>query len=307
MDSRLIKEIALRTGFSACGIARAHRLGAARARFQESLDRGFQADMHYLERDIDKRFDPQELLPGCQSVVVVTYNYLVDALPASDRYRTARYTWIEDYHVLVKRLLEDVVAQIQRVGECRCRITVDSSCISEKNWAVEAGVGCYGKNGLIHNDSGSYFVLGAILSDATFDFYDSPLESDCGECRLCIEKCPAKALETPFRVDARKCFSYHLNENKNPDNEVLEKAPLIFGCDVCQDVCPKNKKIFSNKENISKISLFLRLQNQGFENLRNEEFKTYFGNTAIARRKYERLYRAIQTKMSHRSDESTWT
>lgn len=296
MDSQWIKDIAHSVGFSACGIASARKLTKAEELFRRSLELGYQADMHFLERDIEKRFDPQELLPGCRSVIVVTYNYLCDVEPASDRYRTARYTWIEDYHTLVKRMLEEMVAEMQRVGECQCRVTVDSSCISEKNWAVEAGVACYGKNGLVHNDHGSFFVIGTILSDVTFDSYDFPLESDCGECRFCVEKCPAKALDTPYRVDARRCFAYHTVENKNPDTEIIEEAPLLFGCDVCQEVCPKNKKKFPNLTNVSKSSVFLRLQNQGFENLSKEEFKTCFGNTAIARRKYERLYRAITIK-----------
>ena len=292
----MIKDMALSVGFSACGIAPAKRLSEAEARFIHSLEMGFQADMHFLERNIARRFDPQLLLPGCRSVIVVTYNYLCDVEPASDRYRTARYTWIEDYHILVKRLLEEMVTRIRRVEECRCRVTVDSSCISEKNWAVEAGVACYGKNGIVHNDQGSFFVIGTILSDLMVDSYDFPRESDCGECGLCVEKCPATALYTPYRVDARRCFAYQTVENKNPDTEILEKAPLLFGCDVCQEVCPKNKKKSPNLTNVSKSSVFLRLQNQGFENLSAEEFSTCFGNTAIARRKYDRLYRAIEIK-----------
>lgn len=117
MDSQWIKDIAHSVGFSACGIAPARKLTKAEELFRRSLELGYQADMHFLERDIEKRFDPQELLPGCRSVIVVTYNYLCDVEPASDRYRTARYTWIEDYHTLVKRMLEEMVAEMQRVGE----------------------------------------------------------------------------------------------------------------------------------------------------------------------------------------------
>lgn len=297
LSSQQIRNWILEAGFSACGFAPAQALSEAKARFVQSIDEGRHADMRFLERDVDKRFDPQLLLPDCQSVIVATYPYLIEAEPRSDRYRTARYTWMEDYHVVVKTLLDGVVAKIMVVcPEAHCRVTVDSSCISEKNWAVEAGVGCYGKNGLIHNDHGSFFVIGLILTDLPLDYYNSPLESDCGDCRLCVEKCPAKALETPYRVDARQCYAYQTVENKVPEDEVLRRAPLVFGCDVCQEVCPKNKKISAVLPNNPKTSLFLHLQNEEWESLSREDFQHYFGNTAIARRKYDRFYHAIQIR-----------
>lgn len=295
-STQQIKEWAYELGFSHCGIARARHLNEAQSLFENALSEGRHADMHFLERDVDKRFRPSELLPNCQSVIVVAYNYLVDEPPASDKYRTARYTWIEDYHTLVKGMLEELLWKIYQIGECSCRITVDGSCISEKNWAVEAGIGCYGKNGLIHNEDGSFFVLGTILADFLCDHYDAVRESDCGECRICVEKCPAGALSSPYRVDARKCFSYHTVENKTPEDKFLETAPLIYGCDVCQEVCPKNHKKEMPVLDQPKTSLFLRLQNLQLENLTQEDFKCYFGNTAIARRKYERFYHAIQIR-----------
>ena len=295
-SANTIKELACAAGFSSCGIARARSLDVARGQFEDALAQGRQASMRFLERDVDKRFNPEKLLPGCQSVIVVTYNYCIDEEPASDKYRTARYTWIEDYHVVVKELLDRVVEQMRTITVCQCRVTVDSSCISEKNWAVEAGIGCYGKNGLIHNDSGSFFVIGTILTDIEFDCYDTACESDCGDCRLCVESCPAHALETPFCVDARKCFSFHTVENKDADRELLGKAPLLFGCDVCQEVCPRNQKKRTSVSGKPKTSLFLRLQNEQFENLSKEDFKRYFGNTSIARRKYDRFIEAVQTR-----------
>jgi len=300
ISSALLKQWAVRAGFAACGVAPARRLMEQELRFRESLGEGRQAEMHFLERDIVRRFNPEQLLPGCKSVMVVLYNYLIDEKPASDKYRTARYSWIEDYHSLLKRQLQQVADRV--VEQCpgvQYRITVDSSCISEKNWAAEAGVGCFGKNGLIHNDDGSFFVIGALLLDCAVEKYDFFRKSDCGTCRICVEKCPAKALEHPFKVDARRCFAYHTIENKNPDIEILENAPLIYGCDICQEVCPKNKKNNQKHPSVSKTSLFLQLQNQGMENLTKEDFKTYFGDTSIARRRYERLKMAIEAKQNH--------
>lgn len=295
-SAKQIKKIAGELGFSRCGISRAHPLDEARSLFETALLEGRHAEMHFLEKDVPKRFNPSELLPNCQSVIVVAYNYLVDIQPASSKYRMARYTWIEDYHTLLKRMLEEMVGEISKMGECSCRITVDSSCISEKNWAVEAGIGCYGKNGLIHNDDGSFFVLGTILADFACDGYDYIRKSDCGDCRICMDKCPARALDTPYRVDARRCFSYHTVENKSIENELVRKAPLVYGCDVCQEVCPKNIKKRISVSDKPKTSLFLRLQNEQLENLSKEDFKHYFGNTAIARRKYERFFQAIQIR-----------
>lgn len=295
LNSEFVKKEALELGFTNCGIARAKILDTAKQRFEESIGKGLHASMHFLERDVDKRFNPALLLPNCQSVIVVAYNYLIDVLPASSKYRTARYTWIEDYHYLINDKLEQLAHKILD-SSVSYRITVDSSCISEKNWAVEAGIGCYGKNGVIYNEGGSFFVLGTLLTDCAADKYDSFRNSDCGECHLCQDLCPAKALDTPYQVDARKCYSYHTIENKNPDNKTLKDSPLLFGCDVCQEVCPKNKKNDVTQTNQSKSSLFLPLQNRDWEALTEEGFKTYFGNTSVARRKYQRFYRAIEVK-----------
>lgn len=298
LSSQDVKEAAKVAGFSRCGVARAQSLTDARSRFAQALMDKRHADMHFLEREVEKRFDPALLLEECKSVVVLLYNYRMAATPASDRYRTARYTWIEeDYHTLLKRLANPLVDDIQRQRpDTHCRITVDGSCISEKNWAQQAGVGCYGKNGLIHNDDGSFFLIATILVDAEFDEYDEESSSDCGDCHLCMDACPAKAITAPYQVDARKCFSYQTVENKVPDDEVLKNAPLIFGCDVCQEVCPKNNKMRQPLSDNPKTSLFLHLQNQQYESLTKEDFKRYFGNTAIARRKYDRFMRAIRIK-----------
>ena len=255
-SSQQIKSWAAEVGFQDCGIARAHVLVDAEEDFRHAIDGGLHAEMHYLERNIDNRFNPESLLPNCKSVVVVTYNYLTDAQPASDKYLTARYTWIQDYHILVKELLEELADKIISVcPSVHYRATVDSSAISEKRWAMEAGVGCMGKNGLIHNQHGSFFVLGVLLLDQFCDKYDESLrKSDCGECEICVRSCPANALEIPFQVDARRCFSYRNTEDKTPNYSELADNKYLFGCDICQEVCPRNKKKFSNPSNISKKS-----------------------------------------------------
>ena len=298
LSSQAIKSWAAEIGFQDCGIARAHPLTEAAAEFKQSIAKDFHAEMHFLERDIDGRFSPETLLPGCKSVVVVTYNYLTDAQPKSDRYRMARYTWIQDYHILVKELLQklaDVI--ITYYPTVKYRITVDSSAISEKRWAMEAGVGSLGKNGLIHNEFGSFFVLGVLLLDQFCDNYDlSSPKSDCGSCEICVKSCPVNALENPFQVDARRCIAYHNTEDKSPNYNELAKEKYLFGCDICQEVCPRNKKKFTNPLNISKTSVFLPLENDDLETLSESDFKRYFSDTSILRRKYARFRSLIEAK-----------
>lgn len=298
LSSQKIKSLALAVGFQKCGIARAHTLTDAAAEFRQSIAEEYHAGMHFLERDIDGRFSPETLLPGCKSVVVVTYNYLTSAQPKSDRYRMARYTWIQDYHVLVKELLEKLAGDIVTCYPAvKFRTTVDSSAISEKRWAMEAGVGCLGKNGLIHNEYGSFFVLGVLLLDQFCDIYDPSLpKSDCGSCEICVKSCPANALETPFRVDARRCVAYHNTEDKSPNYNELAKEKYLFGCDICQEVCPRNKKVINNPLNVSKSSVFLQLENEELESLSETDFKHYFSDTSILRRKYARFRSLIEAK-----------
>lgn len=298
LSSQQIKSWAKEVGFQDCGIARARMLAEAETEFLHSVERGYHAEMHYLERNVDGRFNPESLLSGCKSVIVVTYNYLTDSEPKSDKYRTARYTWIQDYHILVKDLLEKLAAMIVNdYPTVKYRTTVDSSAISEKRWAVEAGVGCMGKNGLVHNDNGSFFVIGTLLVDRFCDQYDPSLpKSDCGECDICIRSCPVNALETPFRVDARRCVSYHNTEDKMPNYNELALQKYLFGCDVCQEVCPRNKKKFPNPLNESKKSLFLPLENDGWKSLSETDFKHYFSDTSILRRKYIRFRSLIEAK-----------
>ena len=298
LSSQQIKSWAKEVGFQDCGIARARVLAEAETEFLHSVEHGYHAEMHYLERNVDGRFNPESLLSGCKSVIVVTYNYLTDSEPKSDKYRTARYTWIQDYHILVKDLLEKLAAMIVNdYSTVKYRTTVDSSAISEKRWAVEAGVGCMGKNGLVHNDNGSFFVIGTLLVDRFCDQYDPSLpKSDCGECEICIRSCPVNALETPFRVDARRCVSYHNTEDKMPNYNELALQKYLFGCDVCQEVCPRNKKKFPNPLNESKKSLFLPLENDGWKSLSETDFKHYFSDTSILRRKYVRFRSLIEAK-----------
>ncbi len=298
LNSEEIKRNAINIGFQDCGIARAEFLKDESQLFRNSLTENKHAKMAFLERNIDARFNPESLLPNCKTVVVVTYNYLTTDSQNTNKYLIAKYAHIEDYHIVVKELLERLSEIIlAKYPTIRYSITVDSSAISEKNWAMRSGVGCYGKNGLIHNKYGSYFVLGTLLLDCFCDEYDKPLrKSDCGNCNLCVINCPTNALETPYLVNANKCISYLNTEDKNPNYNELAKQKFIFGCDICQDVCPKNKKNIVNELNETKTSLFLPLKNSDYENLNLEEFSRYFSKTSILRRNFQRFQKIIEAK-----------
>lgn len=298
LNSNFIKKLAVDVGFQDCGIAKAEFMNNEFTRFTDSIKSHKHAEMAFLERNIEKRFNPSSLLPNCKSVIVVTYNYLTASQQKSSLYRTAKYTWITDYHILVNNLLQVVADRlIEVMPMMNYKITVDSSTISEKNWAVRAGIGCFGKNGLIHNDKGSFFVIGTLLIDQICDNYDTPHQfSDCGNCNLCVNNCPTNAITEPFKVDATKCISYLNTEYKTPDFNNLAKEKFIFGCDICQDVCPKNKKIVPNLTNELKTSLFLPLENADYESLTEDDFRRLFKDTSIFRRKYQRFRKIIDAK-----------
>ncbi len=288
-----IKNRALFLGFSACGIAKAMPLSSEKQYFTSIIDNGTQTTLDYLERDVEVRFSPALLLPGCKSVIVVLYNYLTDQKLEAD-YKIAKYAFIKDYHSFIKNKLERVVEMISEAyPEAHCKITVDSSNITEKNWAVKAGLGYIGKNSLLQNDNGSFFLIGTILTDVVFE-YDTEIERNCGSCRHCVEACPVHAITKPYQVDISKCISFHTIENKENRDNSANTFQWIFGCDVCQDVCPNNKNSKPNPDALDKISLFLHFKNADFENLSKEEFQNYFKDSCVTRRKYEKFAERIK-------------
>lgn len=211
---------------------------------QEFLDQSRQGSMHYLE-DAHKRTHPQELLPGAKSVMVIAVNYYRDvpALPAGHG-RFARYAYGRDYHKVIKSLLKKIERYIlENHPDAVCKPCVDSVPLLEKSYAVRAGLGFLGKNTtLITPEFGSYVLLGELLTTLELD-YDKPKDGTCGTCTRCMEACPTKALIGPGRMNATRCISYLTIENKGPIPEEFrgKMGNWVFGCDICQEVCPYNK------------------------------------------------------------------
>ncbi len=241
-----IKAKALEVGFSKVGIAKAEPLSKDGVHLREWLHRGYNASMDWMEEKTEKRVDPREIVPGARSVISVAANYYTDAQhqPKDGDGKISRYAWGDDYHILV-------TARIQRLYECikllapesEGRYYVDTGPVMDKAWAERAGIGWRGKHtNLITKEFGSWVFLGEIIS--TLDLaYDTPMEDFCGSCTACLDACPTKAIVEPYVVDSNKCISYLTIEHRGEIDPAL--APMfegwVYGCDICQDVCPWNK------------------------------------------------------------------
>jgi epoxyqueuosine reductase len=229
-------------GFELVGIAPAQPPPHAES-FLHWLAQGYAGAMEYLERTAHLRINPAELLPDARSAVVVGLNYAPAELPDTD-YRIARYALGDDYHQVIRAKLETLLSAIQAVApEAQGRICVDSAPVLERDLAWLAGLGWYGKNTcLINTHRGSYFFLGVLLLTLELE-YDTPAEGGCGTCRLCLDACPTGALTEPYTLDARKCISYLTIELRDsiPESYRAPMGEWLFGCDICQEVCPFNR------------------------------------------------------------------
>jgi epoxyqueuosine reductase len=240
--SEWIRDYARALGFELVGIAPAQPPPHAES-FLHWLAQGYAGAMEYLERTAHLRVNPAELLPDARSAVVVGLNYAPAELPETD-YRIARYALGDDYHQVIRAKLETLLSAIQAVApDVWGRICVDSAPVLERDLAWLAGLGWYGKNTcLINTQRGSYFFLGVLLLTLELE-YDTPAEGGCGTCRLCLDACPTGALTEPYVLDARKCISYLTIELRDsiPESYRAPMGEWLFGCDICQEVCPFNR------------------------------------------------------------------
>lgn len=297
VSSQFIKKATLSAGFSYCGIAKNEEMSVAKFYFRNSISKGYHDQMGYLERDIEGRFAPENLLPNCKSILVCLFNYNTGKEIQSS-YKISKYAFVRDYHVLVEEHLQEIVVQLkQEYPEIKYKCTVDTSRITEKNWAVRAGLGHYGKNGVVITPQGSYFFIGLILLNSEVDCYDQPyLDQGCGSCKICIDNCPTQAIITPFVINTKKCLSYQTLSNKKPNFDLIKEHPWIFGCDICQEVCPKNKKSVVSELAVSNSSLFLHFHDEAFEKLTKEDFDHYFQGSPIYGKDYEKLVQFIKNR-----------
>ena len=298
--SRRIKQIAYRKGFSFTGIAKARRLDEHEKFLKSYLDQQNHGQMHYMENHFEKRLDPQKLAPGTQSVISLLYSYYPETFFDHDApFKISRYALGKDYHFVLKDKIQIIVEEMQQMfGEFSYRIFVDSAPVLERAWAREAGLGWLGKNTMLINPGyGSYFFLAEILVDLELA-YDKPMQKDyCGNCRRCIDACPTNALQ-PYRIDASRCISYLTIENKEeqiPEEFKGKYQQWIFGCDICQEVCPWNKFSIPHQEpGFKPHENLFRLSKQQWKELSREEYQKLFKKTAVKRAKYEGIKRNIK-------------
>jgi len=294
-----IKSLAAELGFSYCGISKAEFLKDEAPQLEEWLKRGYQGKMSYLENYFDKRLDPTILVPGAKSVISLMYNYYPEKdLGGENNLKIAKYAYGEDYHFVVKDKLKILFERLQvEVGDIQGRVFVDSAPVMERAWAKKSGLGWVGKNSLLLNKtSGSFFFLAEIILDLELE-YDGPVKDYCGTCTACIDACPTDAIAEPYVVDGSKCISYFTIELKEeiPSSVKGKFENWIFGCDICQDVCPWNR--FSKPHHESRFDPNTQLESMtqdDWKEITEDVFQNVFKNSPVKRTKLEGLKRNIR-------------
>ncbi|MGE5481021.1 MAG: tRNA epoxyqueuosine(34) reductase QueG [Chloroflexota bacterium] len=237
------------SGFDLVGIAPYQKLTEERVALEKWTERGMAADMEYMKRNFDKKEDPALVVPGCKSIIVVGMNYFTRRHAPAEKGKISKYAWGGDYHdVMLERLYRICDAIKTDFPGSSSRAYVDFGPTMDRRWAVRAGLGWQAKNGcIISPEIGSFFFIGLIIT--TVDFADATpgrIPDGCGSCARCMKACPTGAIVSPTVVDARKCLSYWTIEYKGeslPDEIADKQSGNLFGCDICQDVCPWNIKL----------------------------------------------------------------
>ena len=301
MLSRWIIAEAEQLGFDACGIAQATALEEESANMEQWLEARHEGEMGYLTRNKEKRYDPRLLVEGTKSIVTVLYNYYPkQRLAEADNFKIAKYAYGTDYHDVLKRkmrqLLERIETQTGRLENVRA--FVDSAPVLDRAWAVRCGLGFIGKNTtLIHPKKGSFFFIGHLFLPIALETTGQPLPNRCGRCTKCLDACPTGALESPFHIDARKCISYLTIEYKGDltGQDPTKFKDWIYGCDICQDVCPYNRFSLPNTEpEFQPSEKLLSMHKNDWKNLNQADFGALFKHSAMKRAGYEGLKRNIE-------------
>jgi epoxyqueuosine reductase len=297
--SQFVKSLAANAGFEHCGIAAARPLDDDARKLENWLQQGKQGHMHYMEKHFDLRVNPYKLLPGAKSVICFLINYFPDTDQEKNIPKISKYAYGKDYHDIIRPKLQFILSRMkEEFGDFHGRGFVDSAPVLERSWAVLSGLGWVGKNGnLIHKRKGSFFFIATLIVDLELA-YDAPQMSDyCGSCTRCIDACPTQAIENDKVVDGSKCISYFTIELKDlliPDQMKDKFSNWMFGCDICQDVCPWNRFSRPTKESdFSPIPEILYYNEKDWEELTEESFKNLFASSPLKRAKYQGIKRNL--------------
>ena len=295
--SSSIKNEALRLGFDFCGISKADFLEEEAPLLEKWLLQNQHGKMAYMQNYFDKRLDPRQLVPGAKSVISLLYNYYTAIEQNPSAPKLSKYAYGRDYHFVVKEKLKELMNYIKEtIGEINGRVFVDSAPVMERAWAKKSGLGWVGKNtNLINRQQGSFFFIAEIISDLDLDV-DGPIEDFCGTCTRCIDACPTDAIIQPYVVDGSKCISYFTIELKE-EIPVSYKEKLddwVFGCDVCQDVCPWNRFSKNHREKqFLPSNKLITMNADEWHEITTEVFEYLFQDSPVMRTGFKGLKRNL--------------
>ncbi len=295
--TQIIKSEAKKLGFYSCGIAPARSLEEERENYKQWLAKGHHGKMQYMENNFDKRLDPRLLAENIKTVIVLLHPYYPPQLLNDKGPIISKYAYGVDYHFVIKDKLRKLTEIIQNLKtNLNIRVFTDSAPLAEKKWAIIAGLGWQGKNTNLVTKKGSFFFIAEIILETELE-YDKPTAKNyCGTCTRCIDACPTNALYEPYKIDAKRCISYLTIENREeiPAEFKGKFKNRVFGCDICQDVCPFNKKpIITDEQKFFASQELLDMQPEDWENLDRPKFNKLFKNSPIKRTKYDGFMRNL--------------
>lgn len=298
-NTALVKSISARMGFEFCGIAKAEFLNDDARRLETWLNKGMHGNMAYMENHFDLRVDPSKLVPGAKSVITLLLNYYQEETQNTKGYKISKYAYGNDYHKIIRAKLNEFLFELrENTGDIQGRGFVDSAPVLERAWATKTGLGWVGKNGnLINKSQGSYFFIATLITDLEL-IPDSPFVKDyCGSCTKCIDNCPTDAILPDKTINGSKCISYFTIELKDellPADMTGKFKDWMFGCDICQEVCPWNRFSQPTREiNFKPLPEILNFSTSDWEDLSEETFKKIFKHSPIKRSKFKGIKRNL--------------
>lgn len=299
-NTALVKQLAHNLGFEYCGIAKAEFLNEDARRLETWINKQMHGNMSYMQNHFELRVDPTKLVPGAKSVITLLLNYFPQEEQVQEKYKVSKYAFGNDYHEIIREKLNNFLSILRtQIGEIQGRGFVDSAPVLERAWAKKTGLGWIGKNGnLITKNQGSYFFIATLITDLPLNA-DSPFVKDyCGSCTRCIDSCPTDAILPDKVIDGSKCISYFTIELKDellPEKMKGSFDNWMFGCDVCQEVCPWNRFSKPTSEvNFAPIPEVLNFSTSDWEELSEEAFRKIFKNSPIKRTKYKGVKRNLK-------------
>ncbi|MEP6684721.1 MAG: tRNA epoxyqueuosine(34) reductase QueG [Parafilimonas sp.] len=297
--TQFIKQTAAKLGFHYCGIAKAVKLDDDARRLESWLQQGFHGNMQYMENHFDLRIDPQKLVPGAKSVITLLLNYFPSQHQQDDVPKIAKYAYGKDYHEVIRNKLNHLIHLIkENIGDVNGRGFVDSAPVLERSWAMRSGAGWIGKNGNLITKQGSYFFIATLITDLDLIADDAFAKDYCGTCTKCIHSCPTNAIKENKVIDGSRCISYFTIELKDaiiPTEMKNKFENWMFGCDICQDVCPWNRFSKPTEETeFTPIPEILNLSTEEWNNMSEDAFRKIFKSSPLTRSKYKGIQRNLK-------------